>query len=122
MVSHGQLFYLLQSRAAHLHDPFRPIAVCRLSVAAVLAAACTSSGCAFHVHTVGLGAAGSEEHVLRQYYWVFGLIRFNEVDAQRMAGDLTSYTIETKYGFVDFLLTPFLLPLLATSRTVTVRT
>lgn len=75
-----------------------------------------------HVHTVGLGATGSEEHVTRQYYWLFGFVGINEVDAQRIAGDLTSYTVETEYGFVDFLLTPLLLPLLATSRTVIVRT
>ena len=74
------------------------------------------------MHTVGLGATGSDEQVVRQYYWLFGFLQFNEVDAQRVAGDLTSYTIETKYGFVDFLLTPFLLPLLSTSRTVIVRT
>ena len=88
----------------------------------VLASAALSSGCVSHVHTVGLGATGSEEHTARQYYWLFGFIEVNEVDAQRIAGDLTSYTIETEYGFVDLLLTPFLLPLLSTSRTVTVRT
>jgi len=35
---------------------------------------------------------------------------------------LTSYTIETSYGFMDILLQPLLLPLTMTSRTVTVRT
>lgn len=74
------------------------------------------------MHNVGLGATGSEEQVTRQYYWLFGFVEFNDVDAQRMAGELTSYTIETEYGFVDFILTPLLLPLLATSRTVIVRT
>lgn len=82
----------------------------------------STSGCVSHVHNIGLGSTGSEELVERQYYWFFGLIEVNEVNAQRMAGDLTSYSIETKFGFIDFLLTPFLLPLLSTSRTVIVRT
>lgn len=94
----------------------------RKKTLAAAAAACLTAGCVSHVHNVGLGAAGSDEQVERQYYWLFGFVEFNEVDAERMAGNLTSYTIETEYGFVDFLLTPFLLPLLATSRTVTVRT
>lgn len=75
-----------------------------------------------HRHVVGMGATGSGEVVERQYYWLFGLVDFNDVDPQRMAPQLTSYTIETKYGFVDLVLAPFLLPLLATSRTVVVRT
>lgn len=75
-----------------------------------------------HTHVVGLGATGSGEVVERQYYWLFGFVGINDVDPQRMAPELTSYTIQTKYGFVDFLLTPLLLPLLATSRTVVVRT
>ncbi|MDO8349222.1 MAG: hypothetical protein Q7T30_03225 [Planctomycetota bacterium] len=80
------------------------------------------SGCMVHSHNVGLGATGTGEQVARQYYWLFGFVRINEVDAQRLAPELTSYTIETKYGFVDWLLAPLLLPLTATSRTVVVRT
>lgn len=75
-----------------------------------------------HNHSVGLGSTGTGMQVARQYYFLFGFFQVNEVDAQRMAGDLTSYTIETRYGFVDILLAPFLLPLTGTSRTVTVRT
>lgn len=75
-----------------------------------------------HRHTVGLGATGTGVQVARQYYCLFGLLPVNEVDAQRMAGDLTSYTIETRFGFVDCLFAPFLLPLSGTSRTVIVRT
>ena len=75
-----------------------------------------------HTHVVGLGAAGAEVKVERQYYFLFGFIPFNEVDAQRMAGNLTSYSVETSYGFFDILLAPLLLPILSTSRTVVVRT
>jgi len=75
-----------------------------------------------HRHSVGLGATGTGEQVARQYYVVFGMVQVNEVDAQRIAGDLTSYTVETRYGLLDMLLAPFLLPLTATSRTVIVRT
>jgi hypothetical protein len=80
------------------------------------------SGCVSHVHTVGLGDTGTAVRAERQYYWLFGWIDVNGVDSARMAGDLTSYSVETEFGFVDLLLTPLLLPLLATSRTVTVRT
>ncbi len=85
-------------------------------------AASSAAGCVSHSHVVGLGASGSGVTEARQYYWLFGFARVNEVDPQRMAPDLTSYTIETEYGIVDLLLAPFLLPLTATSRTVVVRT
>lgn len=81
-----------------------------------------SAGCVTHSHTVGIGATGAESVTARQYYWLFGLIEVNEVDAQRMSGDLTSYEIETGFGAVDFLLAPLLLPILTTSRTVVVKT
>jgi hypothetical protein len=80
------------------------------------------SACVAHHHVVGLGATGSEEQSLRQYYLLFGLIRVNEVNVQRLASDLTSYEIASEFSFVDLLLAPILLPLTATSRTVTVRT
>jgi len=80
------------------------------------------AGCVAHTHTVGLGAVGGQVATERQYYWVFGFFQVNDVDAQRLAGDLTSYTVETSFGFTDLLLAPLLLPLTATSRTVRVRT
>ena len=76
----------------------------------------------FHRHTIGTGPTGLGEQSARQYYVLFGLIRFNEVDPQRLADNLTSYEIESGYSFVDILLAPLLLPLTVTSRTVTVRT
>ena len=79
-------------------------------------------GCVSHLHSIGLGATGTNELVARQYYALFGFIVVNEVDPQRMAADLTSYSIETKFGFIDMLLAPFLLPLTFTTRTVVVRT
>lgn len=79
-----------------------------------------TSACA-HYHSVGLGATGSEQKSVRQYYILFGLIAANEVDAQRMAPGLTSYEIVTHYDIFDLLLAPFLIPLTMTSRTVTVR-
>ncbi len=75
-----------------------------------------------HQHTVGLGATGTGQASQRQYYALFGLFQVNEVDTQRLAADLTSYTVDTRFGFVDLLLAPFLLPLTGTSRIVTVRT
>jgi hypothetical protein len=85
-------------------------------------AALSTAGCVSHQHTVGLGATGTGEQTARQYYFLFGLVQVNEVDTQRMAPDLTSYSVETKYGLLDLVLSPLLLPLTLTTRTVTVRT
>jgi hypothetical protein len=85
-------------------------------------AAFSAAGCVSHQHTVGLGATGTGAQTARQYYFLFGFVQVNEVDTQRMAPDLTSYSIETSYGFLDLVLAPFLLPLTLTTRTVTVRT
>ena len=91
--------------------------LCALALAGALLAGCMS-----HEHTVGLGPTGLGETSERQFYLLFGLVRFNEVDPQRMASDLTSYSIRSQYSFVDFLLAPLLLPLTVTTRTVTVKT
>ncbi|MBM3972975.1 MAG: hypothetical protein FJ301_02600 [Planctomycetes bacterium] len=90
-------------------------------LAAVLLAALAAS-CVSHTHVVGLGPTNSGEATVRQYYIFFGLITLNDVDAQRLAPDVTSYAIDTRFGVVDALLFPLLLPVTATSRTVTVRT
>lgn len=87
-----------------------------------LIAAAALGGCVSHTHVVGLGPTGAVEVSARQYYFVFGLVTLNRVDAQSMAPELTSYAIDTRFSFVDLLLAPLLLPLTATSRTVTVRT
>ena len=98
----------------------------QLTRARLAAATCLSTllfaGCVHHRHSVGLGATGTRVQTQRQYYILFGLIDANDVSAQRMADGLTSYTIETRFGFFDLLLQPLLLPLTMTSRTVTVRT
>ena len=88
----------------------------------MLLSALAGSGCVSHTHIVGVGATGTGTQSSRQFYFLFGFFQVNEVDAQRIAGELTSYTIETEYGFLDLLMAPLLLPLTATSRTVTVRT
>jgi hypothetical protein len=86
------------------------------------AASLACGGCVGHVHSIGLGPTGSGAVSARQYYVLFGFAEINEVDPQRMAEGLTSYSIETEFGLVDLLLFPLLLPFTATSRTVTVRT
>jgi len=85
-------------------------------------AAALASGCVSHRHVVGLGATGSSATTARQYYLFFGLVPLNTIDSQRMAPDLTSYSIETRFGVADLLLSPFLLPFTLTTRTVVVRT
>jgi len=89
---------------------------------AFLLLALAASGCVSHQHSIGLGATGTGVETARQYYVLFGLAKVNEVDPQRMAAGLTSYSIDTSFSFLDLLLAPFLLPLTATSRTVVVRT
>jgi hypothetical protein len=91
-------------------------------LAALAVAALSATSCVSHTHTVGLGATGTGEASARQYYFLFGFVRVNDVDAQRLAPDLTSYTIDTSYGFIDMLIAPFLLPFTVTTRTVVVRT
>lgn len=77
--------------------------------------------CSSHSHRVGLGPV--DNHVLAertQVYMLFGLVRLNNVDTSRITTDLTSYEIETSYSFWDILLSPILLPLTVTTRSVTV--
>lgn len=100
----------------------RPSIARLCAVAAVCTLALVPSACVSHTHSVGLGATGSGSTEVRQYYVLFGLFAANDVDAQRLAGGLTSYAITTEYAFVDLLLQPLLLPFTMTSRTVTVRT
>jgi len=90
---------------------------CLLAATALLGGACVG-----HQHTVGLGPTGTGVAQQRQYYALFGFWQINEVDSQRLAADLTSYSIDTQFSFVDLLLQPLLLPFTMTSRTVTVRT
>lgn len=94
----------------------------RLVRPVVLLSLLAASGCVGHTHVVGLGATGTGAVTERQYYLLFGLVPINEVDSQRAAADLTSYTVETGFGLVDLLLSPVLLPLTVTSRSVVVRT
>ena len=79
------------------------------------------SGCMAHHHSVGLGPTGTGEQVERQWYILFGLVAANDIDPQRMAAGLTSYSVTSEYGLIDILLAPFLLPFTVTTRTVTVR-
>jgi hypothetical protein len=95
----------------------------RLALTAVLGCAAAGlGGCSIHEHTVGLGPNGIDEVSGRQYYLLFGLLRLNEVDSQRMAGNLTSYRVTTSWSFTDILLSPFLIFLTVSTRTVTVET
>ena len=49
-------------------------------------------------------------------------MNLSEINVQNMAGNLTSYSIETESSFTDLLLMPLLLPVTVTTRTVTVKT
>lgn len=92
----------------------------RTAIAVALSVA--ASGCVSHQHVVGLGPTGIGSISERQYYVLFGLLQVNEVDTQRFAPELTSYTIDTRFSFTDLVLSTLMLPLTVTTRTVTVRT
>jgi len=77
--------------------------------------------CYVNTHRIGTGPTGLGEESARQYYILFGLLQLNDVNVQRMAGDLTGYEITTKRSFTDYLLFPVLGWFTITSRTVTVR-
>ena len=81
-----------------------------------------ATSCITHTHVVGLGPTGTGGVAARQYYFLFGFLAINEVETQRLAPELTSYSIETGFGLTDLVLLPFLLPFTLTSRTVVVRT
>ncbi len=81
-----------------------------------------AAGCMTHSHIIGLGPTGLGEVSKRQWFFFFGLINLTEVNVQNMAGNLTSYTVETEQSFTDVLLWPLLLPITMTTRTVTVKT
>lgn len=97
-------------------------AVSRTKLSFVAALSLASVGCVSHRHDVGMGATESSSVTVRQYYVLFGLLPYNDVDVRRMAGNVSSFSVETEYSAIDLLLAPLLLPLTATSRTVTVRT
>ncbi|MEZ5966547.1 MAG: hypothetical protein R3F56_22110 [Planctomycetota bacterium] len=78
------------------------------------------SACLVHEHRVGLGPVGVGAATARQYYFLFGLQRINDVDAQRLALGKTSFLIRSRMSFWDVVLAPLLAPLTMTSRTVTV--
>lgn len=97
-----------------------PTGACLARGALLAALLLCLGGCVGHLHRVGVGPTGLGSERGRQVYLLFGLWSLNDVDVQRMASDLTGYSIETEYGWVDLLLTPILLPLTITTRTVTV--
>jgi len=94
--------------------------ICRCSAALVLLLLLATGGCSMHRHVVGAGPQGLGEESARQLYWLFGLFRLNEVNAQNLADERTSYEIVTEQSFVDLLLFPLLIPFTVTTRTVTV--
>lgn len=79
------------------------------------------AACLVNEHRVGVGPVGVGTASARQYYWFFGLVRLNDVDAQRLALGKTSFSVRSAFTFWDLLLAPFLLPVTMTSRSVTVQ-
>ena len=82
---------------------------------------CIAPACYVHTHRIGGGPTGLGEESVRQYYIFFGALQLNDVNVQRMAGDLSGYEITTKRSFTDYLLFPILGWFTITTSTVTVR-
>lgn len=78
------------------------------------------TSCMTHRHVVGSGATVGEKVKGRQWYALWGLVKIGDKDTHVMAGDSADYTIETKYGAVDWLVNFFLGWLTLRTRTVTV--
>ncbi|MEO0480928.1 MAG: hypothetical protein AAF196_15760 [Planctomycetota bacterium] len=91
-----------------------------LSTVAMLLLLGCASGCAVNEHTVGDGSTGLGETRERQFYFLFGLFRLNEVDSEAMAENSTSYRIRSAYEFTDILLSIVLAPLTVSTRSVEV--
>ena len=62
------------------------------------------TACSTHTHVVGNGPSTGITESKRQYYVLFGLVKLNSVDTNAMIGDATDFQIESKYGFVDYLI------------------
>jgi hypothetical protein len=92
----------------------------RLLTASTLALLASLTGCMTHEHRVGAGPAGVGRAEHRQYYLFFGLMRLNEVDAQRELLGRPSFAVTTCFGFSDFILSGLLWPLTVCTRSVTV--
>ena len=95
-----------------------------LAVLALVGALGSMPACHVHTHHIGGGPTlpdGVGEESVRQFYWLFGLVHLNEVNVQRMAGDLTSYEVRSEASWQDLLLAPILGLFTITSRTVTVK-
>lgn len=78
------------------------------------------ASCSINEHMVGEGAQSGIEVKKKQWYLLSsGLARLNDVDTRDMAGSAENYTIETKTGFVDMLISGVTFGLVG-ARTVTV--
>ncbi|MCA8957850.1 MAG: hypothetical protein KDC87_17370 [Planctomycetes bacterium] len=99
-----------------------------LVITLFLSAALMSS-CHATTFRVGMGNNGIGQQTTHQYYLLFGLVRLNEVNIQRMVPDYTSYDVEVGFsyrdGFAatlgDFFVSLLFLPLTVTRQVVTVR-
>ncbi len=92
------------------------------SIVIILLCSTLLTSCFAHSHRVGGGPNGMGTEQSRQYYWLFGSFRLNEVDTQRMAGDLSGYEVVTDFDMYDFFISIILLPLTISTRSVTVNT
>lgn len=80
----------------------------------------TVTSCMTNRHTVGNGAQTGVTQTSRQWYALWGLVRLGDRDTKTIAEDTPDYTVETYYGFVDWLINFFLGGFTIQSRTIKV--
>ena len=73
--------------------------------AAVLALPMVS--CYTMTHQVGSGGGTGQQVEQRQWYWLWGLLKINQVDSHAMAAGATDYTVTTEQNVVDVIITIF---------------
>jgi len=64
-------------------------------------------GCMTFTHKVGGGADGGQVQTQAQWYAIYGLVPIGKVDSAALAAGDTSYTVTTKFTFVDVVITAF---------------
>ena len=80
----------------------------------------TVTSCMTNRHTIGNGSQTGVVQKSRQWYALWGLAKLGNSDTKAMVGDTADYTIETYYGFVDWLVNFFLGGFSIQSRTIKV--
>lgn len=79
------------------------------------------SGCYTNNHIIGNGSKGNTELSEKQWYVLWGLVPLNNVDTNKMAGDVNDYQITTQHSFLDVIISAFTGIVTVSVKSVTVK-